>query len=496
MTKLLQATLIVFIIFISACQTNNNSTGVKTTANSGKRHTRKSLYAKDVQKDLDDLQRALAIMRKMDCDSTNSWYYQGAIHWVPDSIPKNPYCLSYHTYKDLKTAWDNCTHTPEEKEQIHFLVWHRMYIYHFEKIVRKLSGDSTFSLPYWGYTDTVNKVQSRTMPAMFRDAGASLFEQARLDSINKGFPITGAMEHKLSLTKLFANTTYAGFNKNIDAAPHGAMHNYLGYGNDPKGKSMFSPIKQTMDAGGLMQDVTTAAFDPIFWVHHANIDRIWQQWTNSPNGKKVTIEELKSAPWVYTFFDENGKKVVYKPEEIMKIIYTMDYNYDDTQVYEKTGLLASDSKTIDIATPQQQSIILSQKPGVVISKRETNFKVQNNLAKALLFTKDNTKPLFMKVTVSFDKAPKGSYEVYLNLPANTAPSVEDKYFAGFMTFFGAGHHMAMNKMAAMRGQKSFSFEITGQADALKRPEFNISVLKYGGLPQEEIKVETVTVFRQ
>lgn len=104
------------------------------------------------------------------------------------------------------------------------------------------------------------------------------------------------MVRRLSLTNLFTNTTYAGFNEAIDRAPHGAMHNYIGFGNDTIGKSMFNPIKQKKDIGGLMQDVNTAAFDPIFWVHHTNIDRIWQQWTNTPNGKEVTLAELKSAP--------------------------------------------------------------------------------------------------------------------------------------------------------------------------------------------------------
>jgi hypothetical protein len=499
MIKSIKLTGIVLILFICACRNNSNSTTATKPAESGNaRHIRKSLYSKDVQQDADDLKKALAIMRKMDCDSTSSWYYQGAMHWVPDTILKNPFCSSYTTApKDLKEAWDNCTHTPSGAEEIHFLVWHRLYIYHFEKIIRKLSGDPNFSLPYWGYTDTTNIAQARVMPAVFRDTTASLYEKARLDSINKGYPIRGKGATKLSLTKLFKNTTYAGFNSNMDAAPHGAMHNYIGYGNDPTGKAMFSPIKQKIDeGGGLMQDVATAAFDPIFWVHHANIDRVWQQWTNSPNGKKVTLDELNSAPWVYTFFDENGKKVVYSHEEIIKIIYNMGYDYDDTKVSEKSGL-QDESKTINLIAQLPQHVISSQKPNVTITKSVTTFKVQNNLNKALLAAKDTKKPLFMKVTVSFIKPPKGSYEVYLNLPANVTPSVEGDYFEGFMTFFGAGHHMkGMANMPGARITKSFTFEITGRADALTKPEFNIEVLKFGGLPQEEIKVENVIIFRQ
>jgi tyrosinase len=36
--------------------------------------------------------------------------------------------------------------------------------------------------------------------------------------------------------------------------------------------------------GGSMGAVPTAPADPIFWMHHANIDRLWWQWQTSPQG--------------------------------------------------------------------------------------------------------------------------------------------------------------------------------------------------------------------
>ena len=30
--------------------------------------------------------------------------------------------------------------------------------------------------------------------------------------------------------------------------------------------------------GGDMRDISVAAFDPVFWVHHCMIDRIWYLW--------------------------------------------------------------------------------------------------------------------------------------------------------------------------------------------------------------------------
>ena len=53
----------------------------------------------------------------------------------------------------------------------------------------------------------------------------------------------------------------------LDMDPHNTMHLWIG--GAPKGGP---------PAGGLMGNNLTAAFDPIFWAHHANVDRIWALW--------------------------------------------------------------------------------------------------------------------------------------------------------------------------------------------------------------------------
>jgi len=122
------------------CSTENNEVQSK--------FIRRNIHSKEAQADVEALNKALSIMRQKSCSDPTSWYYQGAIHWIPDTIKNQNLCDSYHNISQLKEAWDNCTHTKES--EIHFLVWHRLYIYHFEKIVRKLSGKKDFALPYWG----------------------------------------------------------------------------------------------------------------------------------------------------------------------------------------------------------------------------------------------------------------------------------------------------------------------------------------------------------
>ena len=39
---------------------------------------------------------------------------------------------------------------------------------------------------------------------------------------------------------------------------------------------------------GLMSDPDTAGLDPIFWLHHANIDRLWEVWRQNPTRRMRT----------------------------------------------------------------------------------------------------------------------------------------------------------------------------------------------------------------
>ncbi len=55
----------------------------------------------------------------------------------------------------------------------------------------------------------------------------------------------------------------------VDMDPHNTMHIWIG--GAPEGMASGKPQ-------GYMLANLTAAFDPIFWAHHGNVDRIWARW--------------------------------------------------------------------------------------------------------------------------------------------------------------------------------------------------------------------------
>src|SRR5437870_1844488 len=84
-------------------------------------------------------------MQALPSTDPRNWIYWASIHGNPN-IPSPP-----------PAAWATCQHG-----SFFFPSWHRMYLYWFEKIIRKLSKDDSFALPYWDYSDPAQ----RSLPDM------------------------------------------------------------------------------------------------------------------------------------------------------------------------------------------------------------------------------------------------------------------------------------------------------------------------------------------
>ena len=210
-------------------------------------------------------------------DDPTSYFFQAAMHWFPryDGIPPAPY----------DERWSHCTHGPAASEQF-FLPWHRAYIYFFEVIIRAkvaaLGGPEDWALPYWNYSDTTNADPATPWP---RSNLPWVFCQAELpggdtnplyiaDISKRGLqPTWPGTQETMYLNPgtpfyagAYSRPDYLGFNATLDGRPHGQVHVDTGTGDE-----------QVVD-GGWMTSTVTASFDPIFWLHHSEIDRFWSGW--------------------------------------------------------------------------------------------------------------------------------------------------------------------------------------------------------------------------
>ena len=139
----------------------------------------------------------------------------------------------------------------------YFLAWHRGYILLFERKLREISGDQQLFLPYWDYfTDPA-------IPADFTDSVPAnpLFHSRFNTNVSASLslaPFQGTVTN-------FQRGTANAFEPSIESLPHNQVHNLIG------------------DVMATMQSPQ----DPIFWLHHANIDRLWAAWVRADAGRQM-----------------------------------------------------------------------------------------------------------------------------------------------------------------------------------------------------------------
>ena len=149
-----------------------------------------------------------------------------------------------------------------------FLPWHRAFIFGFENALRAAVQSDTLALPYWDWMGT------REIPALFADPNNNpLWAQRYTD------------QDRPDDVKLPAQADV----DNITAEPYFADFGGIG-GCASSGRAQLADIKTPHDdvhfwVGFAMADPVGAACDPIFWVHHANVDRIWANWQKAHPGE-------------------------------------------------------------------------------------------------------------------------------------------------------------------------------------------------------------------
>lgn len=183
-------------------------------------------------------------------------------------------------------TWNVCEHG-----SWYFLVWHRIYLHYFEKNIRaaivELGGPEAWALPYWDYSNPARR-RTRALPPAFRAAELDgrpnpLRVEERRAGMNDG-ALLGRSDVTLRRAFRAASFVPTASDVGFGGSPSGIVH-----AGDGPGALELTPHNAVHSAvGGLdgwMSDFTTAARDPIFWVHHANIDRLWQAWLAFPDGQ-------------------------------------------------------------------------------------------------------------------------------------------------------------------------------------------------------------------
>ncbi len=371
---------------------------------------RKNIYSL-TPAEISSIKTGIAAMKALPVTDPTSWLYQAAIHGttLPNNLP----------------SWNSCQHGTQ-----FFFSWHRMYLYFFERILRAKSGNPNLTLPYWNY---------QTNPVLHPDyrnsaPGNTLYDGSRNPSINGG----GALSNgpMIAINNALGDIPYFDFQTDIEG-PHGSIH---------------------VAIGGNMGSVPTAAKDPVFWLHHANIDRLWEQWLRMCGGRSNPTSNSTWMNKTYTFFDENGKAVNMTGGQVVNTAASLNYRYDFPFKLPCNLIIKWWDwkwKTIPlIRIPEKLTIDKNiQKASFRNAKVQEleNFMRTEKMEKLNVSTTGPSDKLFVELEgLSINKAPEGVVEVYLNLPASEKPNPRSKSFVGVLDLFTGSGHEGHHEQGAQR----------------------------------------------
>jgi tyrosinase len=368
--------------------------------------------------------KGVEVMKRRPASDTTSWIYQANIHGTYD--------------KPVLPAWNTCQHG-----NYFFAPWHRMYLYYFERILRAASGDPNFALPYWNYTNPTN----RALPLALRqpaDESNSLFVRQRNQhwgGLNNGAKLPG------SATANWLHLSFTNY-----TAPAGTMGSFGGQAipdtvhyDDPHGAlEAWHDIIHVITGGegGWMNDPNIAGRDPIFWLHHNNVDRLWKRWLEQGGGRANPVQDAHWMNQKFPFFDENGRPVEMSSKDVIETEAQLGYRFDDDPP-ELTRPPVPPAPLGPAAGPLRPQKILgeSTEPRIarlglepVVVTIPLNAAARQEISRAV----EAQAPLFLNVVdVSHEQEPGVYFEVYINLPEDAKEfDYQDVHFLSTFSFIG------------------------------------------------------------
>ena len=328
-----------------------------------------------------------------------SWAYQAAIHGTSRK----------------RREWNQCVH-----ESDLFWPWHRMYLYYFERIVREMSGNPTWALPFWDWST------DRKLPAAFRIRTSSpLYVRERALAMNSGageieLPEVEVRSGAGGRPNFLGEQDYRQAGMTLEDGPHTMVHVRVG------------------GTRGLMRRPETAAQDPIFWVHHANVDRLWNRWLAEHDRLNLAASRA-SLIKEFIFFDEHGDRVTLSACELIRATAELGYQYEGQPQRAKRRCLENP------AVPARETLVRSPKPFVVGRKSSSILlPIERTEDKLRDASAGKRKMLLRLDNVAAKRQPGTVWRVFLGLPRDEPPDPRSPHFIGNLALFGSGVRDASN----------------------------------------------------
>ena len=399
---------------------------------------------------LDAYERAIGTMRGLDVPDQEpsdplGWRFQAAIHGLADANG-NP--------DTSNPSWCNCQHG-----SWFFLPWHRMYLAAFERIIQFHLEDDQWSLPYW-YSIDPDDPGKAVLPPAFRDMTRNdnnLQTDERSTDAKSGRPFYGDIDpaqvgetvlQTLAAPRFATPSGFATFGGGeradmsfdggerglLENVPHGAVHSLTGNDYDQSGQVVHA---------GWMGSFYTAGLDPLFWLHHANIDRLWEVWLGVDASHRNPTGDPAFLDTTFTFPAPGGAEVTWSIGDALDTEF-FGYVYESlaapsalAQAPQDEGVRAASPEPSDQAQEE------TMPPQVLGATSDVSLAGTEPVA-VELERPDRTRELdagpapraYLRIEGVTGTSAAPLYGVYLNLPEGSDPHDHPSLRAGSFSTFG------------------------------------------------------------
>lgn len=474
--------------------------------------------------------RAIAKMRSRNIQDPMSWRYQAAIHGYD---PANRWNSELQQPGDRapsnsRDVWNQCQHG-----SWFFLPWHRGYLGCLEDIVRETirsispQAADDWALPYWNYSDPddwrARLVRPEFIEPGWPDEGPNPLSAGARRAPFKPVPVQGmgtagdfglddaevslvAMDEK-NFTAPAGATSFGGGETGfsfsgdhpgqLEITPHGDVHMAVGY--DLRTGERF-----------WMGSFRTAGLDPLFWLHHCNLDRLWSLWL-----RQTGVSGNPSQPtWLQPSSTLSGQLMPFVlhrasgafsfvPEDVRSTISSpFAYRYDDDpqgsapSILEalteaRTGM-ASDSREPELIGSTSQPLLLEG--GISRAKvRLTEGRPSTGILESLADPRPSR--TFLRLQNIITEGAAAPHRVYLRSGGDTGEAGLGK-FVGSLPMFGVEEASQSDSHTGGSGM-SYTFDVTDAVADLPSAE-DVEVVV---VPKEEdatakLRVGKISFYRR
>ena len=311
-----------------------------------------------------------------------------------------------------------------------FLPWHRAYLMSLEAIIRKLTGEASFALPYWNWSC------NRAIPAPFWEAGSVLnhsprdigpSDQADVSIVGQGNLNTILAETDFELFASGAATALrggGGFYGRLEGEPHNYIHGSF--------------------IGGTMATFSSP-LDPIFWLHHNILDYFWFDW-NSAGNANTNDTTWTNVSLSGMFVDGDGNPATYQVGALI-LAPLLSYRFEapgscfkfrqvDEAILKK---FLEKGEPVEFR-PQREFPSAANGIRLAGARNRTSLKLPLEATRASLAAEAKQRLLLRIQDVAPPQADNFFVRVFVNLPANAAPDVGLDNYAGAFAFFSDPEH--------------------------------------------------------